>query len=374
MKLPLRRAAALVMTGVLCLLSLKGWAQNDSVQGVVSDAANGEPIPGVVVMVQGTNNGVSTDLDGHYVLPLKGQKNPVIVFRSIGYSTQEIAVNGRTTIDVSLSPDMEFLDEVVVIGYGTLDKKELTSAISHVSSKEFLATSGSDPSMMIQGKVAGVTVENTGAADPNNNASIQVRGISSRNAGLGPLIVIDGIPGGNLTNINPNDIESIDILKDGAASAIYGTRGSNGVVLINTKKGAKDGAFHTSYEVVTGANVMVKDLDMLSAQEFREKKVASGSAEDFGGNIDWLKEVSRVGFSHQHTITLSGGNMNNNFRVSADYRKANGIDKRSDREEYGSRASFNHNYKNGLFTFVVNLAPRLVKSKSADWNVFHYAI
>ena len=370
MILPLKRATALALTCVLCLFPLRGWAQ----KGVVSDAANGEPIPGVVVMVQGTNNGVSTDLDGHYVLPLKGQKNPVIVFRSIGYSTQEIAVNGRTNIDVSLSPDMEFLDEVVVIGYGTLDKKELTSAISHVSSKEFLATSGSDPTMMIQGKVAGVSIENTGAADPNNNASIQVRGISSRNAGLGPLIVIDGIPGGNLTNINPNDIESIDILKDGAASAIYGTRGSNGVVLINTKKGAKDGAFHTSYEVVAGANVMVKDLDMLSAQEFREKKVASGSAEDFGGNIDWLKEVSRVGFSHQHTITLSGGNMDNNFRVSADYRKANGVDKRSEREEYGARASFNHNSKNGLFTFMVNLAPRLVKSKSADWNVFHYAI
>lgn len=374
MKSPFRSLAALVLTGVLCLIPLKGWAQGESVQGVVSDATNGDPLPGVVVMIQGTNNGVSTDLDGHYVLPLKGQKNPIIVFRSIGYTTQEITVGGRSTINVSLAPDTEFLDEVVVIGYGTLDKKELTSAISHVSSKEFLATSGADPTMMIQGKVAGVSIENTGAADPNNNASIQIRGISSRNAGLGPLIVIDGIPGGNLTNVNPNDIESIDILKDGAASAIYGTRGSNGVVLINTKKGAKDGAFHTSYEVVTGANVMVKDLDMLSAQEFREKKVASGSAEDFGGNIDWLKEVSRVGFSHQHTITLSGGNVNNNFRVSADYRKANGIDKRSEREEYGARASFNHNSKNGLFTFMVNLAPRLVKSKSADWNVFHYAI
>ena len=374
MKSPLRSLAALVLTGVLCLIPLKGWAQGESVQGVVSDATNGDPLPGVVVMIQGTNNGVSTDLDGHYVLPLKGQKNPIIVFRSIGYTTQEITVGGRSTINVSLAPDTEFLDEVVVIGYGTLDKKELTSAISHVSSKEFLATSGADPTMMIQGKVAGVSIENTGAADPNNNASIQIRGISSRNAGLGPLIVIDGIAGGNLTNVNPNDIESIDILKDGAASAIYGTRGSNGVVLINTKKGAKDGAFHTSYEVVTGANVMVKDLDMLSAQEFREKKVASGSAEDFGGNIDWLKEVSRVGFSHQHTITLSGGNVNNNFRVSADYRKANGIDKRSEREEYGARASFNHNSKNGLFTFMVNLAPRLIKSKSADWNVFHYAI
>ena len=374
MKSPLRSLAALVLTGVLCLIPLKGWAQGESVQGVVSDATNGDPLPGVVVMIQGTNNGVSTDLDGHYALPLKGQKNPIIVFRSIGYTTQEITVGGRSTINVSLAPDTEFLDEVVVIGYGTLDKKELTSAISHVSSKEFLATSGADPTMMIQGKVAGVSIENTGAADPNNNASIQIRGISSRNAGLGPLIVIDGIAGGNLTNVNPNDIESIDILKDGAASAIYGTRGSNGVVLINTKKGAKDGAFHTSYEVVTGANVMVKDLDMLSAQEFREKKVASGSAEDFGGNIDWLKEVSRVGFSHQHTITLSGGNVNNNFRVSADYRKANGIDKRSEREEYGARASFNHNSKNGLFTFMVNLAPRLIKSKSADWNVFHYAI
>lgn len=374
MKLLPRRAAVLVATGVMCLFSPKGWAQNDSVRGVVSDAANGEPIPGVVVMVQGSDNGVSTDLDGRYVLPLKGRKNPVIVFRSIGYTTQEIAVNGRPDIDVSLSADIEFLDEVVVIGYGTLDKKELTSAISHVSSKEFLATAGSDPTMMIQGKVAGVSIENSGAADPNNNASIQIRGISSRNAGLGPLIVIDGIPGGNMNNINSNDIESIDILKDGAASAIYGTRGSNGVVLINTKKGAKDGAFHTSYEVVTGANVMVKDLEMLSAQEFREKKVATGSAEDFGGNVDWLKEVSRVGLSHQHTLTLSGGNMDNNFRVSADYRKANGIDRRSEREEYGARAGFNHNSKNGLFTFMVNLAPRLVRSKSADWNVFHYAI
>ena len=374
MKIPMRKLAVLALTCVMCFLPLTGWAQNDTVQGVVSDATNGGPVPGVTVLVKGTDNGVSTDLDGHYVIHLRGQKNPVLVFSSIGYGAQEISVGKRTTIDVSLSEDQEFLDEVVVIGYGTLDKKELTSAISHVSSKEFLATSGSDPSMMIQGKVAGVSVENTGAADPNNQASIQVRGISSRNAGLGPLIVIDGIPGGNLTNINPNDIESIDILKDGAASAIYGTRGSNGVVLINTKKGAKDGAFHASYDVVTSANVMIKELDMLSADEFREKKVATGSAEDFGGNVDWLGEVSRVGFSHQHTLTLSGGNMDNNFRVSADYRKANGIDKRSEREEYGARASFNHNSKNGLFTFMVNLAPRLVKSKSADWNVFHYAI
>ena len=374
MKSQQRSLFALVLTCLLCFLPAKAFAQNGQIQGCVTDASSGDPIPGVFVIVRGTDNGVSTDNAGRYTLSLSGLDNPVLVFSCLGYSSQEFSVGKRSTIDVSLTPDSEFLNEVVVIGYGTLDKKELTSAISHVSSKEFLATSGTDPSMMIQGKVAGVSIENTGAADPNNQASIQIRGISSRNAGLGPLVVIDGIPGGNLSNVNPNDIESIDILKDGAASAIYGTRGSNGVVLVNTKKGSRDGSFHTTYDMIASANVMVKDLEMLSADEFRENKVASGSAEDFGGNDDWLKAVSRVGLSHQHTLTLSGGNMDNNFRVSADYRKANGIDKRSEREEYGARASFNHNSKGGLFTFMLNMAPRLVKSKSADWHVFHYAI
>ena len=356
------------------LLPVRGWSQVESVQGSVTDASNGEPIPGAFVIVRGTDNGASTDQNGHYVLSLKGDNNTVLVFSCIGYKEQTVSIGKRNVVDVSLSPDSEYLNEVVVIGYGTLDKKELTSAVAHVSSKEFLATSGSDPTMMIQGKVAGVSIENTAAADPNNQASIQIRGISSRTAALGPLLVIDGIAGGNLTNVNPNDTESSDILKDGAASAIYGTRGSNGVVLINTKKGSRDGSFHTTYDMVAAANVMVNDLQMLSADEFREKKVATGMAEDLGGNDDWLKAVSRVGLSHQHTVTLSGGNMDNNFRVSADYRKATGSDKRSEREEYGARASFNHNSKNGLFTFVLNMAPRLVKSKSADWHVFHYAI
>ena len=356
------------------LLPVRGWSQVESVQGSVTDASNGEPIPGAFVIVRGTDNGASTDQNGHYVLSLKGDNNTVLVFSCIGYKEQTVSIGKRNVVDVSLSPDSEYLNEVVVIGYGTLDKKELTSAVAHVSSKEFLATSGSDPTMMIQGKVAGVSIENTAAADPNNQASIQIRGISSRTAGLGPLIVIDGIAAVDLTNVNPNDTESSDILKDGAASAIYGTRGSNGVVLINTKKGSRDGSFHTTYDMVAAANVMVNDLQMLSADEFREKKVATGMAEDLGGNDDWLKAVSRVGLSHQHTVTLSGGNMDNNFRVSADYRKATGIDKRSEREEYGARASFNHNSKNGLFTFVLNMAPRLVKSKSADWHVFHYAI
>ena len=165
----------------------------------------------------------------------------------LGFKPQTIALNGRSKLEVKLVEDAANLGEVVVIGYGTMDKKELTSAVSYVSAKDFTRVASVDPSMMIQGKVPGVSITNTGAGDPNNEASIQIRGVSSRNAGLGPLIVIDGIVGGNLTNLNPNDIESFDILKDGAASAIYGTRGSNGVILVTTKKGTRDGTLHTSY-------------------------------------------------------------------------------------------------------------------------------
>ena len=151
-----------------------------------------------------------------------------------------------------------------------------------------------DPSMMIQGKVAGVSITNTGAGDPNNQASIQVRGVSSRAAGLGPLIVIDGVPGGNLTNINPNDIESYDVLKDGAASAIYGTRGSNGVILVTTKKGARDGNLHTSYNGSIALDVIKKDLDMLSPDEYRANRLASGTGYDLGGSTDWMLSLIHI--------------------------------------------------------------------------------
>lgn len=211
-------------------------------------------------------------------------------------------VNGRTTINVTLKEKNDVLNEVVVIGYGTMDKKELTSAISHVGEKDFLTISSLDPSMMIQGKVAGVSITNTGAGDPNNQASIQIRGVSSRSAGLGPLVVIDGVPGGNLTNINPNDIASFDILKDGAASAIYGTRGSNGVIVVTTKKGTKDGNMHTSYSGMTSWDVMKKELKMMNADEYRDVRLGWGdTGVDLGGNYDWLDGVSRTGFTTQHT-------------------------------------------------------------------------
>lgn len=347
-------------------------AQQISIKGTVTDSS-GDPLIGVSVTMPGTKVGAITDIDGNF--SLEADSKGKLKFSYIGYVTMEEAINGRNVINVVMQENSEVLDEVVVIGYGTMDKKELTSAISHVGEKDFLTISSLDPVMMIQGKVPGVSITNTGAGDPNNQASIQIRGVSSRSAGLGPLIVIDGVPGGNLTNINPNDIASFDILKDGAASAIYGTRGSNGVILVTTKKGSKDGNTHTSYSGSFAWDKVINELDMMSAQDYRDVRLGWGDrGVDLGGNIDWLDAVSRTGFTMQHTLTVNGGNERSNYRVSADYRDANGVDLRSNREEYGARASVMHTTKGGLFTINLNVAPRIIYRDNADWGVFRNAI
>lgn len=361
----------LMMVFLMCA-TIAASAQQTKITGTVK-GPGGEPLIGASVRVDKSTKGTVTDIDGNYAIEATTSSN--LIFSYIGYETKNEKVGDRRVINVTLEEKSDLLNEVVVIGYGTMDKKELTSAISHVGEKDFLTVSSLDPSMMIQGKVPGVSITNTGAGDPNNQASIQIRGVSSRSAGLGPLIVIDGVPGGNLTNINPNDIASFDILKDGAASAIYGTRGSNGVIVVTTKKGSKDGAVHTSYSGMVSFDVINKELDMMSAQEYRDVRLGWGdTGVDLGGDIDWLDAVSRTGFTHQHTLSLSGGNDKTNYRVSVDYRDAKGIDLRSEREEYGARASIFHTTKGGLFNFTANVAPRIIYRDNADWSVFKDAI
>ena len=357
---------------LLLTIGATAFAQKVKITGTVTDPG-GEPLIGVSVKTGNSGAGAITDVDGNYSVEVS--PTGTLVFSYVGFEVRNEPVKNRRVINVTLKEKNDVLNEVVVIGYGTMDKKELTSAISHVGEKDFLTISSLDPSMMIQGKVAGVSITNTGAGDPNNQASIQIRGVSSRSAGLGPLIVIDGVPGGNLTNINPNDIASFDILKDGAASAIYGTRGSNGVIVVTTKKGSKDGRMHTSYSGMFSWDVINKELDMMDAQEFRDVRLGWGdTGVDLGGNVDWLDAVSRTGTAQQHTLTLSGGNDKSNYRVSADYRDAKGIDLRSHRREYGARASIMHTTKGGLFTITANIAPRIIYRDQADWGVFKDAI
>lgn len=363
-----------MLLALLMFFGLAAFAQQVKVSGRVTDQS-GEPLIGVTIKADNGGKGTAsaiTDMDGNYTVNASASSK--LVFSYVGFQSTTETVNGRSIINVTLKEKSDELNEVVVIGYGTMDKKELTSAISHVSDKNFTQVASVDPSMMIQGKVPGVSITNTGAGDPNTEASIQVRGVSSRSAGLGPLIVIDGVPGGNLTNLNPNDIASFDILKDGAASAIYGTRGSNGVILVTTKKGARDGVIHTTYNGTVSFDVIKKELDMLNADEYRANRIASGTGYDLGASTDWLDAVSRVGVRTQHTLTLSGGNSRSNYRASIDYRNAQGIDKYSGRREYGGRASLNHTNKSGLLTFGLNIAPRIAYRKNASWDVFRNAI
>ena len=333
----------------------------------------GEPLIGASVIVEGENKGVTTDIDGNYEIDVP--EGGRLMFSYIGFTPEKKKIDKDGRIDIVMSEDSQLLNEVVVIGYGTMDKKELTSAISHVSEKDFLTISSSDPAMLIQGKVPGVSISNTGAADPNNQASIQIRGVASRSAGLSPLIVIDGVPGGSLANVNPNDIASFDVLKDGAASAIYGTQGSNGVILVTTKKASKDGTTNITYSATLSWDKVNRDLDMMSSTDYREVRLPWGdNGTDLGGDYDWFAGVSRTGFGQKHNISASGGNERANFRISADYKKSHGVDLRSNREEYGGRASVGLSSKGDLFNLNLNLSPRLISSDAADWNVFRNAI
>lgn len=356
-----RLSAAAVLI-VSLFFSLTAPAQTGTVvKGVVVDT-NGEPVIQAGILIEGTSVGVVTDLNGKF--EIDAAKGSTLEISSVGFKTQKVYVSGGN-IRVVLETETTALDEVVVVGYGSMKRKEMTSAISHVNSKDFSSVSSIDAAMLIQGKVSGVSVSNTAIADPNNYGSIQIRGISSRSAGNGPFIVVDGVPGGDLTNINPADIESIDVLKDGAASAIYGTRGSNGVILVNLKKGSKDGSVHTTYSGTVTVNAPKRELDMLSAEQFRAYRTVKNPLEDLGASTDWFKETTRVGFNHLHTLTISGGNAKTNYRVTADYRYAWGIDLTSDRREFGARAGVSHTTRGGLFTFTANVTPRIINRNKA---------
>lgn len=263
------------------------------------------------------------------------------------------------------------IDEVVLvgIGYGTLNKKEVTSAVTHLSDKDLNTVGGNAVLNSIQGKVAGLSIVNTATADPNSSPSIQLRGVSSRNAGLGPLYVINGVAGANTDNLNQNDIESIDVLKGGAASAIYGTRGSNGVIIITTKKGK--GRSSAMYDGYMSFDVPTNKIEVLSPDEF----VKYNRGTDYGHKTNWFDSVSRnYAFNQKHTLQFSGGGPKTNYMASIDYRNATGLDLRSDKEEYGARVNINHTSENNLYTATINIAPRFIKTNNSSHNAFSQSL
>lgn len=308
-------------------------AQQYSVKGTVKDV-KGEPVIGANVLVKGTTNGMITDIDGNYSLS-NVSPSSTLVFSFIGYKNQEVACDGRQEINVVLEEDLQTLEEVVVVGYGSLSKKELSSSIVQVDKSQFQQGAMNNPMEMLTGKVAGLNVNNTASADPNSGSSLQIRGATSISASNDPLIVIDGVAGGDIRALSSQDIESMTVLKDAASAAIYGTRGANGVILITTKKGASEpGRARVTYDSWFGVNLAKPGPDILSADEFRRSRRGT----DYGYSTDWYGLLMRdFSYDNNQYVSLDGSTKNGYYGASFNYKKATGLDLKSAREEYGGR-------------------------------------
>ncbi len=325
-------AAVLLLGG---LFSSSASAQGGyQVKGVVIDALG--PVYGATVIEKGTTNGVSTGMDGDFVLNVSGE-NAVVEISCIGYSTQSFPANA-VPATITLAEDNEFLDEVVVIGYGSQSKKEVTGSVASLKPDDFNQGSVANPMGLLQGKVSGLNVIKNGGDDPAQNSyNVQLRGVGSLNGSTEPLYVIDGVPGGNLSSVQPADIESIDILKDGSAAAIYGTRANAGVILITTRRGNKDGAFSAEYNGNASVGFITNVPRVLNSQEYRDLMVAKGLGTDFGADTDWVKAISRNPISHTHNVSITGGTEKFNYRASVGYRNLQGIALKSDFDELQGR-------------------------------------
>ena len=358
----------LLMVGLL--FAVASFAQDLTVKGKVTDTT-GETVIGANVTVKGTTNGIITDIDGNYTL--SGVKpSSVLVFSFIGYKTQEIPCSGRQEINVVLSEDAQALDEVVVVGYGSLSKKELSSSIVQVDRSKFLQGSMNNPMEMLTGKVAGLTVNNTAAANPNASSSLQIRGATSISASNDPLVVIDGVAGGDIRNLAAQDIESMTVLKDAASAAIYGTRGANGVILITTRKGAGEaGRAQVTYDSWFGVNLAKSGPDILSADEFRRSRRAT----DYGYSTDWYDLLLRdFSYDNNQYLSIDGSTKNGYYGASFNYKKATGLDLNSSREEFGGRFVLNQRMMDGIVELNGSLNARRVNEVWGNDGMFDTAL
>ena len=293
--------------------------------------------------MKGTTNGTITDLDGNYSLEVENAKNAVLQISFIGYNSLEEAVKGRNQIAIKLEPSVVNLGEVVAIGYGTQTRREITGSVANISEESFNKGVTRDASDLLQGKVAGLTIT-SGSGDVTRSSQIQLRGTSTLQNDQGPMIVIDGIPGGDMSTVSPSDIESISVLKDASSAAIYGSRAAGGVILITTKRGS--GSKTTiNYDGYITASTVANKPDMLNASEWRAANEALGNDisvfDSYDADTDWFDEMLRTGISQQHALSMSGGTSKSNYRASYTYMDRNGVA----RDNYMTRHSFRFQFQ-----------------------------
>ena len=326
-----RNLKRILFSSALLLVSSFSFAQS-KVSGTVKDA-NGEPLIGVSVMEVGTNNGAVTDVNGNYTLNVKpGAK---LKLSYIGFTPQTVKAGSNSQI--VLQEDNTALNEVVVVGYGTMRRKDVTSSITTVKAEDLNQGVFTDPGQMLQGKVPGLVVSST--ADPNGSPTITLRGASTlRTGAMSPYYVVDGIPGVDISIVSPEDIESIDVLRDATATAIYGSKAANGVIIITTKKGAEEKT-NVSYNGYVAFDNILKKYDVCTADDLRQyAKDNNITLKDGGANTDWQDEVLRTGISHNHNVNISGGNGSTNYMISADLRKREGVIKMTGFDRFNVRS------------------------------------
>lgn len=345
------------------LSSTLAFAQN-KVTGTVTDKT-GAPLPGVNVLEKGTTNGSITDVDGKYSINV--EKGKTLMFSYIGFTTREIVVN-QNVINVALQEDLQALDEVVVIGYGSMTRKDVTSSITTVKADKLNVGTYTSPAQLLQGKVPGLTI--TQSSDPNSEySSITLRGASSLRGGeaMEPYYVVDGVPGVSLALVAPEDIESIDVLRDATATAIYGSKAANGVIIVTTKKG-KAGKATVTYSAYIAADKVMKNLDMMTADDLRAYAKANNFTinNDFGANTDWQKEVQRTAFTHNHNVSISGGSDRTSYTASINYMEKQGVIKGTDMDRLIGRAFVQTRALNDRLTLSMNLNASITNNNSVE--------
>jgi len=300
-----------------------------NVSGTIIDSETNEPLIGANVLVNGTSTGTITDIDGNFSLNVPAGSNELVISYA-GFATQTVAIGDQSVMNIGLSAG-QLLDEIVVVGYGSQNEKEITSAVVKLDNEDFNKGAITDPAQLLQGKVAGLQIYNKGG-NPNGASTIRMRGISTVGANVQPLVVIDGVIGASLDNVDPNDIETVNVLKDGSAAAIYGSRGSSGVIIVTTKKGKKGSDIQLSYNGQIGTSSPVNGVSVMSASDF----VAAGGT-DLGSSTDWLDEVTRSGLSSLHGLSAAGGFDNTSFRISANVRDVEGILNNTGFDQFNTR-------------------------------------
>ncbi|HTI92208.1 MAG TPA: TonB-dependent receptor [Puia sp.] len=366
------------LSGFLLFLSILSFAQTPAITGKVVDD-KGNPLPGATVTIKGSSLSVSADALGQFTISAPAGARTLVV-SSIGFTDKEVAINGQTSLSIVLQPDSKALNDVVVVGYGTVRKKDVTGAVASIASKDFSPGVINNPLQQIQGKVSGLVITQPGG-DPNGSLIIRLRGQTSLSGGQTPLIVVDGIPlddPNQLSNIPATDIASYDVLKDVSATAIYGSRGANGVIIINTKKGQTSRS-RVEYNTYVGRDHIEKGFNLLNADEWRAAvKTIPGitpstiAGLDKGANTDWLKAITRTAYTHSHNVAVSGGTGGFNYRASVNYMNQEGIVINSGKEQYSLRFNAQQKALDDKLDIQVALFSSQVNRKYVDYNIFDY--